>query len=192
MLVVIAGRPAADAPFQWLETDHDRGISLGVEHLVRLGHERIAFLGGPEAYEFVQRRFARWREALRTAGLDAEPATFAGADLSLAAGIVLAHAPTAVICTSDTLAIALVAAARDGLSVPNDLSVIGFDDSLLAALSSPALTSVRIDYTEFGAAASAALLAEIDGLEAPPYTPSPPLLEVRASTASATPRMQIR
>jgi LacI family transcriptional regulator len=69
------------------------------------------------------------------------------------------------------------------LSVPDDLSVIGFDDSLLATLSSPALTSVRVDYTAFGAAASAALLAVIDGEEAPAYQPAPPSLEVRASTA---------
>jgi DNA-binding LacI/PurR family transcriptional regulator len=62
--------------------------------------------------------------------------------------------------------------------------VTGFDDSLLAALSSPALTSVRVDYAEFGAAAAAALLARIGGEEPPAYQPSRPVLEVRASTAS--------
>jgi DNA-binding LacI/PurR family transcriptional regulator len=182
--VVIAGRPASAAPFPWLETEHDRGITLAVEHLIKLGHERIAFLGGPKAYEHVQRRLTRWREGLRGAGLGADRVTMAGADLAAAAAAVLEHAPTAAVCTSDTLAIALIAAARDrGLSVPDDLSVIGFDDSLLASLSSPGLTSVRVDYAEFGAAASAALLAEIDGAPAPPYEPSPPTLEVRASTA---------
>jgi DNA-binding LacI/PurR family transcriptional regulator len=81
--------------------------------------------------------------------------------------------------------LALVAAARArGLAVPQDLSVIGFDDSVLAALSSPALTSVRVDYAEFGAAAAAALLARIDGEEPPPYEPSRPVLEVRASTGT--------
>jgi LacI family transcriptional regulator, repressor for deo operon, udp, cdd, tsx, nupC, and nupG len=95
----------------------------------------------------------------------------------------------AVVCTSDTLAIALIGVARErGLSVPQDLSVIGFEDSLLASLSSPALTSVRVDYTEFGAAATAALLAEIDGIQAPTYKPSPPTLELRASTAAANRR----
>ena len=58
----------------------------------------------------------------------------------------------------------------------------GFDDSVLAALSSPALTSVRVDYAEFGAAAAAALLARIEGDEQPAYAPSRPVLEVRAST----------
>jgi DNA-binding LacI/PurR family transcriptional regulator len=91
------------------------------------------------------------------------------------------------VCTSDALAIALIGVARDrGCSVPGDLSVIGFDDSLLASLSSPALTSVRVDYAEFGAAATAALLAEIEGAEPPAYKPTSPTLEVRASTAPAS------
>src|SRR5207237_7917982 len=94
--------------------------------------------------------------------------------------------PTAVACTSDSLALALVAAARGrGLAVPGDVSVTGFDDSLLAALSSPALTSVRVDYAEFGAAAAAALLARIGGEEPPAYRPSRPVLSVRASTAAS-------
>jgi DNA-binding LacI/PurR family transcriptional regulator len=187
--VVIAGRPATDGPFPWLETEHDRGISLAVEHLVGLGHQRIGFLGGPKAYEHVQRRFTRWREAMRAARLGDVRAEFADADLSAAAARVLEHEPTAVVCTSDTLAIALTGVVRRlGLSVPQDLSVVGFDDSLLASLSSPALTSVRVDYTEFGAAASAALLAEIEGAHAPPYNPSPPTLEVRASTVAASRR----
>ena len=186
--VVIAGRPAAAAPFPWLETEHDRGISLAVEHLVGLGHERIGFLGGSRAYEHVQRRYLRWREAVRASGLAEERAAFADPDLGAAAARVLAREPTAVVCTSDTLAIALIRAAHDrGLSVPGELSVIGFDDSLLATLSSPALTSVRVDYTAFGAATSAALLALIDGEDAPAYRPTPPTLEVRASSGPPAP-----
>lgn len=185
--VVIAGRPATDAPFPWLETEHDHGVSLAVEHLVGLGHERIAFLGGPERYEHVQRRLSRWRDALRAAGLDIGRVAFAaGGDPGPAAARVLEGDPTAVVCTSDTLAIAVVGAVRErGYSVPGDVSVIGFDDSLLASLSSPALTSVRVDYTEFGAAATAALLAEIEGAQMPAYIPTTPTLEVRASTAPA-------
>jgi LacI family transcriptional regulator, repressor for deo operon, udp, cdd, tsx, nupC, and nupG len=183
--VVIAGRPATEAPFPWLETEHDRGITLAVEHLIGLGHERIGFLGGPEAYEHVQRRFTRWREALRGAHRAEHRVVFTNADLSATAARVLEHEPTAVVCTSDTLAISLIQMVRErGMSVPDHMSVIGFDDSLLATLSSPALTSVRVDYTAFGAAASAALLAVIDGVTVPSYRPSPPTLEVRASTAA--------
>jgi DNA-binding LacI/PurR family transcriptional regulator len=155
-----------------------------VEHLVGLGHERIGFLGGHPGYEHVQRRLARWREALSAAGIDPGPFAFADLEVGAAIATVLDADPTAVACTSDALAMALIGAARTrGLTVPRDLSVTGFDDSLMAALSSPALTSVRVDYAEFGAAATAALLAEISGAEAPGYDPSPPVLEVRGSTS---------
>ena len=69
------------------------------------------------------------------------------------------------------------------MSVPDDVSVVGFDDSALAAYSTPALTSVRVDYAEFGAAAAAALLAAIAGDPPPVYSPSLPELVVRDSTA---------
>jgi DNA-binding LacI/PurR family transcriptional regulator len=182
--VVVAGQPEPESRFPWLETDHDRGAIAAVEYLVGIGHQRIAFLGGHRAYEHVQRRLARWREAVIAAGLDPGPVAFADGDLGAAISRVLNADATAVVCTSDTLALALVSAARTReISVPDDLSVTGFDDSLLAALSSPALTSVRVDYAEFGSAAAAALLAVLNGEPAPPYDPSAPVLEVRASTA---------
>jgi DNA-binding LacI/PurR family transcriptional regulator len=69
------------------------------------------------------------------------------------------------------------------VAVPSALSITGFDDSPLAALASPALTSVRMDYAGFGEAAAAALLAAIAGEPPPPFRPAPPELVVRASTA---------
>ncbi len=182
--VVIAGRPIGDAPFPWLETDHDLGVTAAVEHLAGIGHTRIAFLGGSDAFEHVQRRLARWHEALAGAGLDPGVVAFAEGELGAGAHTVLDGNPTAVVCTSDKLAMAVVAAAlARGRGVPRDVSVIGFDDSPLAALSSPALSSVRVDYAEFGEAAAAALLAAIAGVEMPSFAPSTPQLELRASTA---------
>jgi DNA-binding LacI/PurR family transcriptional regulator len=182
--VVVAGSPVAGTPFLWLETAHDLGVAAAVEHLAGLGHERIAFLGGVEAYEHVQRRLARWRMTMSAAGLDPAGVVFAGEELGAGAAAVLDRDPTAVVCTSDTLAMAVVAAGLErGLQVPRDVSVTGFDDSLLAELSPPGLTSVRVDYAEFGMAAAAALLAAIDGAEPPVFNPSAPKLVVRASTA---------
>jgi DNA-binding LacI/PurR family transcriptional regulator len=190
--VLIAGRPTEDTPFPWVETEHDRGVTAAVEHLCALGHERIAFLGGPEPYEHVQRRCARWRQAMADAGLEPGAVAFSRGALGAAAASLLESGPTAVVCTSDTLALAIIAAAGErGLAVPRDLSVVGFDDSLLAALSSPPLTSVRVDYAEFGSAATAALLAILAGREAPAYKPSTPELEVRGSTSAPNPNLKI-
>ena len=179
---VIAGRPVADAPFGWVETEHAKGMTAAVEHLVGLGHERLAFVGGLAEHEHVQARLACWRATLDAAGL--EPGRVVHAEPSgVAAGRALDGNPTAVACTSDMLALAVVAAARErGLDVPGDLSVTGFDDSPLAALASPPLTSVRVDYAEFGEAAAAALLAAIGDEPAPDYVPSMPELVARASS----------
>jgi len=191
--VVLAGHPVGDCPFPWVETRHAEGMTAAVEHLRGLGHERIAFLGGSPDHEHVQVRLGRWQQAAGdAAGLvvhahDGETAAAAREVLGLAGGPDAEFArPTAIVCTSDALALTVVGAARQaGLSVPDDVSVVGFDDSPLAALASPALTSVRVDWAEFGAAAAEALLAAINGAEPPAYSPSAPELVVRASTATA-------
>jgi DNA-binding LacI/PurR family transcriptional regulator len=100
------------------------------------------------------------------------------------AGAVLDSGATAIVHTSDGLAAATLAAARErGRSVPGDLAITGFDDSPLAAHASPPLTSVRVDYAGFGESAAATLLAALAGQQAPEYRPAPPELVVRASTA---------
>jgi DNA-binding LacI/PurR family transcriptional regulator len=168
---VVAGHPASPCPFPWLETEHARGMEAVVEHLVALGHRRIGFCGSSERYEHVQARLRVWREALAAAGLEPGPVAFGKP--SLEADV------TAIVNTSDVLAAAAQAAARErGI----DVSITGFDDSPLAALASPPLTSVRVDYAQFGEAAAAALLASIEGEPAPPFAGAPPELVVRAST----------
>jgi LacI family repressor for deo operon, udp, cdd, tsx, nupC, and nupG len=184
---LVAGHPPHGCLFPWVETEHGRGMAAAALHLADLGHERIGFLGGPASLDYVQVRLEHWRAALVAAGREpgavvcvepAEPVADAAARL-LAAGA------TAVASTSDVLALGLVAAARArGRRVPEDLSVMGFDDSVLAALASPGLTSVRVDYAEFGAAAAAALLALIDGEEPARSRLADPHLVVRGSTAA--------
>lgn len=184
--VVVAGRPASECPFAWIETRHEEGMRLPVEHLAALGHERVAFFAGRADFEHVQARCERWREATEAVGVAEGLVVHAGDDeVAAAAEVVVAAAPTAVVCASDVLALAVVVAARArGLDVPGDLSVTGFDDSPLAALASPGLTSVRVDYGEFGAATAGALLAAIGVAEAAAFTPSAPELVVRASTGA--------
>jgi DNA-binding LacI/PurR family transcriptional regulator len=184
---VLAGRPAGPCPFPWLETRHAEGIDAAVAHLRGLGHARIAFLGGAVEHEHVRARCARWRDAAGPAAGPEEYATTAAAtppDAAVAARRVLESGASAVVCASDLLALSVLREARAaGLDVPGDVSVVGFDDSPLAALASPALSSVRVDYAEFGAAAAAALLAAIAGEPVPSYSASPPELVLRSSTA---------
>jgi DNA-binding LacI/PurR family transcriptional regulator len=168
---VVAGHPVSPCPFPWLETEHARGMQSVVEHLVALGHRRIGFCGSSERYEHVQARLRVWRETLAAAGLEPGPVAFGEPPL---------EDVTAIVNTSDMLAAAAQGVARErGV----DLSITGFDDSPVAALASPPLTSVRVDYAQFGEAAAAALLAAIAGEPAPPFSGSAPELVVRASTS---------
>jgi DNA-binding LacI/PurR family transcriptional regulator len=185
----VAGRPVGDCPFPALETRHADGMAAVVEHLIALGHRSVGFIGGDPAYEYVATRRAVWMKALRKAGL--EPGLSASlvpedpAAREATARMLQAHEPpTAIVYTSDMLALAGAGVARKlKRDVPGDVSIAGFDDSPVAALSSPPLTTVRIDYAGFGEAAAALLLAEIDGAPRPEFEPAPPELIVRGSTA---------
>ncbi|HKT57476.1 MAG TPA: substrate-binding domain-containing protein [Microbacterium sp.] len=163
------------------------GVVLAVEHLVALGHRRIARIGGP----------ADWlEEGARAAGFDRALAVHAIApgpqwvgDWSAASGWALAPAlaaavrrpdgPTAVAVANDQMALGVMAGlAADGLDVPADVSVVGFDDTPDAAFYRPALTTVRIDL----AGEARRCVAQVLGQDAPVPARMPELI-VRASTA---------
>jgi DNA-binding LacI/PurR family transcriptional regulator len=183
MPAVVAGRPVSPCPFPSVETEHAAGIRLATEHLLSLGHRAIAFVGGAAHFEHVQTRLATWRTTLLVAGTEPGPVVHSEAEI----GAVLDARPTAVVASSDALATSVLAAARErGVPVPGGLSITGFDDSPLAALATPPLTSVRIDYADFGAVAASALLAELAGEPVPEYRAAAPELIVRGSTAEHT------
>jgi DNA-binding LacI/PurR family transcriptional regulator len=191
MPAVVAGHPVGECPFPAVETEHAAGVRAAVEHLVGLGHERVGFVGTDERLEYVQVRRREWERALRATGRAPGPDAFAGprdrhATAATAALLERPERPTALVFTSDALAMAGLAVARErGLRVPQDLSVTGFDDSPLAALASPPLTSVRVDYRSFGEAAAGLLLADVLGQPAPAWRPGPAELVVRGSTGPA-------
>ena len=185
-----AGRRGA-CPFPWVETRHDEGMAPPVEHLAALGHERIAFFGGRADFEHVQVREARWRAALAGGRAGAGPAgrtpTTTGARRRSRCW---PSAPTAVVCASDALAMAVVVAAREARARRARRRLgDGFDDSPLAAFGRRALTSVRVDYAEFGAAAAARCWprSAVAGGERV-YSPSPPELVVREPRPRAAAR----
>ena len=139
-------------------------MAEATEHLIGLGHRRVGFLGGLERYEHVQARLRGVaRDAGAPPGLEPGPVAFGDPDAAARRPAAADRGRARATCWPPRRS----AAARDaGIAVPGELSITGFDDSPLAALASPPLTSVRIDYAQFGEAAAAALLAAIAGEEA--------------------------
>ena len=146
------------------------GLSAA-QHLLDLGHRRIAFLGGHLGAACNQARMSGFRAALERAGVTAPPEYIRSAHFMYADGVAggaalldLPVPPTAIFAASDEIAVGVMEAARArGLRVPEDLSVVGFDDTQLARMSSPPLTTVRQPLTEMGRVAVRTALRLIDG-----------------------------
>lgn len=161
-----------------------------VAHLVALGHTAIAHVAGPAGYVHSQARERAWRDTLAAFGLHPGPllvGDFTGPGGAAATRRLLAVAlrPTAVVYANDLMAIAGIGVALEaGVSVPDDLSIAGFDDAPLAAHVVPGLTTAREDVVGWGAAAADVLLALINGQPVGPAELDPPHLIVRASTGS--------
>jgi len=213
-LVFVDQIPADGVPS--VNIDDRQGARAAAQHLVDLGHRRIGIVTSGvrgahgrltadaeviDGYVSVQ-RMAGWHDALRPAGIapaivrlpHGRPESGSeGARLLLTSpgGELTPDRPTAVLCFSDALAQGVIEAAHDlGLRVPEDLSVVGFDDSPLAARLRPALTTVRQDVQAKGRAAAASLTQAIDDARTGTPPPAehiylPADLIIRASTAPA-------
>jgi DNA-binding LacI/PurR family transcriptional regulator len=169
--LVLVDQPGED-DFPSVNVDDRAGARAAAAHLVGLGHRRIAVLtAGPEVVAapgdwFVpQERMRGWRDVLEPAGIVpvVRYADKTGDEEGLvAARELLADRPTAVLCFSDALAMDVVRAAVEaGVRVPDELSVVGFDDTPLARRLSPALTTVRQDVVEKGTRAASELVAAV-------------------------------
>ena len=137
------------------------GGLAATRHLLSLGHQKIAYLGGPATASCSQARTQGFRGAMEAAGLPVPDEYVQIRDFYYEDGLVggaalldLPERPTAIFAGCDQLAVGVIEAARvRGLRVPEDLSVVGFDDTELARLSSPPLTTVRQPLREMGAVA---------------------------------------
>ena len=184
-----------------INVDDRAGGRAAAQHLVDLGHTRIAVLtletnqqvGGVAAWNYPAReRMTGWREVLEAAGI--EPVVYAAWYRPMDAVEAVAREmldrpdrPTGVLCFSDAFAAAVVNVARSlGLRVPEDLSVVGYDDSPLATATRPQLTTVRQEVARKGQAAVRALIASMreQRPEAPERVLLPTTLVVRGSTAA--------
>jgi LacI family transcriptional regulator len=155
-------------------TDWSGGRAI-TEHLLDLGHSRIAWIGGPAASAPTIERFRGYRSALERAGIEPDPALSINGPYSFEAGVkgaarLLHHRPTAILCASDAIAFgAMEAVRRAGLEVPEDVSVGGFDDIPQAEWVSPKLTSVRAPLMGIGRMALETILGMAVGKEPPSH-----------------------
>jgi LacI family transcriptional regulator, repressor for deo operon, udp, cdd, tsx, nupC, and nupG len=190
---VIVGPDLGEAFWPSVGVDDRPGIAAVVEHLVSLGHSRVAHVGGPDAMVHGRSRREAWAATLEGAGL--RPGPFVEADFSAEAGAAatrqlldLDRPPTAIVYANDLMAMAgLAVAAGRGIDVPRRLSIAGFDDTELAAHLQPPLTTVTTDVTGWGRAAATRLLELIDDQEPTPVGLDPPRLVVRDSTGPVPP-----
>lgn len=189
---VIAGMRDLTLPTVDVVAEDDaEGARLAVEHLIGLGHERIAHIAGPDAEVFRQRR-AGYEAAMRVAGL-AEHIRVVTSDITEADGfdcgaaLFSSDSPTAVFTVNDLVCVGAMAAARDaGLSVPGEVSFVGFDDSSIARMRWVGLTSVDIRPRTVGSVAADLLVERITEPERPAREHLvAPVLRVRTSTAAA-------
>ncbi|HEY8372629.1 MAG TPA: LacI family transcriptional regulator [Pseudonocardiaceae bacterium] len=164
------GRLPAPAGTAWVDVDGAAGTARAVEHLVELGHRRIAFLGWPEGDRLGDERLRGWRSAMTRYGLPHESLLARTDDTISAATAAAGHLldadtpPTAVIGVSDTVAVGALRAARSRDRRPGrDLAVVGFDDTPSAALLTPALTSVSQPLEEAARLLVAMLVGQLEG-----------------------------
>ena len=179
---------ALDGPSPVLCSNHRQATADATHYLVAIGHHRIAFIAGPATCRLSQECELGYIDALANQGLDRGAELVAASDGTFASGQAAARLlfevsprPTAIIAASDELAAGALHAAHEfGITVPRDLSIVGFGDSPIAAKLWPQLTSVRLPHAEMAFAAAIELIGNTD-------TPPQPVeffgnLVLRAST----------
>jgi len=155
-----------------VRVDDEHGARLATEHLLALGHRRIAHVAGPAGHSPSTDRLAGYRAALAEAGVPFDPTRVISGTGRPAAGeqalpqfLALAERPTAIFCYNDMTAIGLLRAAHSaGLTVPDDLAVVGFDDIPFATYVSPSLTTIAQPKFELGQRAMSMALTLMTGL----------------------------
>ncbi|HEX6540652.1 MAG TPA: LacI family DNA-binding transcriptional regulator [Ktedonobacterales bacterium] len=165
--VVMLDDQSLPGPIPWVGPDNRIGAYEAVRHLVQHGHQRIAHIQGPLQYQCSHDRYAGYQQALEEAGIAIDPALVVQGDFTIASGraaamqlLALPDRPTAVFAANDQMAYGVLSASEaQGLRVPEDLAVIGFDDTALSAHTRPALSTVKQPFAEMGRSATEMLLA---------------------------------
>jgi DNA-binding LacI/PurR family transcriptional regulator len=185
---VLCGGPVNDSAMPCLWTDHGADASTVVQHLVALGHKRIAHVSGPPRFSHERARRRGVRLAGRTLGADVETieAEYTGPQAAQATQRLLnqPEPPTAIVYASDVMALAgLGVAAECGVSVPERLSVVSWDDTYLTTLVHPTVTALFRDTPGYGALAASVLLDLVEGHNMGAVQVPASILRARETTA---------
>ncbi|MGB6451841.1 MAG: LacI family DNA-binding transcriptional regulator [Steroidobacteraceae bacterium] len=189
LVTVLERLPGRTVPV--IRTDHRVGAAEATRHLVELGHRRIAHIAGSKRAPSTARRLEGYRAALEAAALPLSPELIYPGDFTMqsgAAGIerlmALDEPPTAVLCGNDEMAFGAIRMLHKlGLTVPKDVSIVGFDDQNMAAFYNPPLTTVNIPRHELGRRAALQLIEQLEGREVAHEVVLPTRLIIRESTA---------
>jgi DNA-binding LacI/PurR family transcriptional regulator len=190
--VVLMNAAIEDLGFPRISCDDSVAVEQAWRHLASLGHERIGLLLGPLDHVPSQRKLAAARAVAAAAGADLPQERVGRAMFTLEGGQAAAaklweRGVTGIICANDPMALGAVRAARrQGLSVPGDVSIVGFDDSAFMTCTEPPLTTVRQPIEAMGRAAVELLALQISGKAvAPDELLYEPELVVRGTTGPA-------
>jgi LacI family transcriptional regulator len=202
--VVVIGSLPQDAPVDSIRADSVTGSELAVRHLFETGRRRIAFVNGPADTVPGRNRHRGYHQALGTCGLPADPALVETTEFTIDAGASALHrlldaAPgiDAVFCANDQLALGASQALHTrGLRIPEDVAVVGMDDTVLVRAGWPPLTSVDLGSAERGRLAAEMLLERVAEVSAAAAVPaggsSPGSSKAPARVRTVTPRLVVR
>ncbi|KHL10666.1 DNA-binding LacI/PurR family transcriptional regulator [Mumia flava] len=190
--LVLGGRPADPDGLPYVDVDNTGGARTAVEHLLQRGRRRIVTVAGPQDMTAAEDRLAGYRTTLADAGLQVHDSDVAEGDFTEQGGLVatrrlLEQVPDldAVFAASDPMAVGAIRALREaGRRVPQDVAVIGFDDSTMAAMTDPPLTTIAQPVDRIGHELVAMLLSRIAPGDATPapMVELPTTLVIREST----------
>ena len=153
-----------------LRVDYQHGIRQGVQHLAVLGHRDIAFVSGPLRLHSANSRLTTFKRAIQECGIKVNPKWIVEGDHTMEGGMAAAeklltegNMPTAVMCSNDMTAIGVLHEAyRIGMRVPDDLSVIGFDDIHMTRMTIPPLTTIQMSCYDLAREAVMALRSHVE------------------------------
>ena len=168
---VAFGRTEGDCPFPYVDVDNRYAMKMIADHLVKLGHRKIAYIGAPNYLMFANERLAGFKEALKEHDLDLSSSMCKVGDLTQKSGLEQTEAlldypdpPTAIVTCNDLMALGVIRTAQKrGLQIGEDLAVIGYDDIPQAEHNLPSLTTIHQPIYQIGSKVCNMLICLLKG-----------------------------